>query len=156
MLLSEEPHATDLLFHVLWVHGKGPTSLKHNQYIGVLSIQSIEHLSCGTRFGENRKATMPSSGLSMLLHEEPHAMDALSPIPHVLLVYVQGTTSMGYNQCTMILFIMMRMVRCDHGAERYEFENPFSFQWGEETIYMLTNASDFKDVLGDFIVANIE
>ena len=42
--------------------------------------------------------------------------------------------------------VMARMVRYDHGARRYEFEDPVSSQWGAETIYVLADAGDFKGV----------
>ena len=48
--------------------------------------------------------------------------------------------------------MMGRMVRYGHGAGRCEFENLTSSQWGAETIYVLADTSDFKGVLGDFIV----
>ena len=47
-------------------------------------------------------------------------------------------------------------IRYDHRAGRYEFENPASSQWGAETIYVLADVSDFKGVLGEFIVVNRE
>ena len=50
--------------------------------------------------------------------------------------------------------VMARMVRCDHGAGRYEFENPISSQWGAGTIFVLANAIDFKGMLDDFTVAD--
>jgi len=49
---------------------KGITSLKDNQYTGMLFIQASEHPSCVIRFSENCKTTKPSSALSMLLDEE--------------------------------------------------------------------------------------
>ena len=85
MLLSEEPHAMDILSgipYVIWVHGKGLTSLKHNQYTGVLSIQATKLPRSGARFGENCRCTMPFIGWCMLLHEEQHVIDRLSHIPH--------------------------------------------------------------------------
>ena len=71
--------------HSIWCmgHVQDPPSLGHNQYTGVLSIQTHKHPSCGTRFDENCKTTMPSSGPCILLHEEKHAMDMLPPIPFV-------------------------------------------------------------------------
>ena len=87
VLLSEELHAIVLLpdiLHVLCVHMYAWTSLKHSQYNKIMIIQATEHPSCGTRFGENYKITMSSSGCFMLLHEEQHAMDVFPPIPHVL------------------------------------------------------------------------
>ena len=71
--------------HSIWCmgHVQDPPSLGHNQYTGVLSIQTHKHPSCGTRFDENCKTTMPSSGLCILLHKEQHAMDMLPPIPFV-------------------------------------------------------------------------
>ena len=91
MLLREEQHTMDVLPSILdvsWVHGRGPTSLGTNQYNGILFIQISEHLSCGTRFGENYKTTMPSLGWFMLLYEEPHAMDMSPPIQHFLIIEV--------------------------------------------------------------------
>ena len=38
------------------------TSLENGQYTWVLCIQATENPSCGTRFGENCKRSMPSSG----------------------------------------------------------------------------------------------
>ena len=92
MLVQKEPHAMDGLphiWHVLWVHGWGLTSLGHNQYTRILFINTSEHPSGGTRFGENCKTTKPSSGLSILLGEEPHAMDGLPSTPYVLWVHRQ-------------------------------------------------------------------
>ena len=100
MLLHEEPQAIDGLphnSHVLWVHGQGLTSLGRNQYNRMLFIETSEHPSCETRFGENCKTTQPSSGLSMLLGEEPQGMDGLPTVPYVLWVHMQGLTSLGYN-----------------------------------------------------------
>ena len=50
--------------------------------------------------------------------------------------------------------VLARMVRFDHGAGRYEFENVLSSQWAPDTIYVLADASDFKGVLGEFMVVN--
>ena len=111
MLLGEEPYFMDGLPHipyVLWVHMQDLTSLGHNQYTGVLSIKALEHPSCGTRFDENCKTTKPSLGLSMMLGEEPHAMDGLPRVPYVLWVHMQGLTSMGHSQCTGMLSVQVR------------------------------------------------
>jgi hypothetical protein len=86
MLLYEKLQTKDVLPaipYVLWVHVQGITSLKHNQYTIILFIQASEHPRCGTRFGENCKTMKPSSGLSMLLSEEPHAMYVLPSISYV-------------------------------------------------------------------------
>ena len=109
MLTHKEPHAVDVLPpipHVLCVYGQGPTSLGHNQYTVILSFQALEHPSCcGTRFGETCKTTKLSSGWYMLYHEEPHVMDMLQAMLHILWVHGQGPTSMGPNQYTRILSI---------------------------------------------------
>ena len=109
MLWIEKQWAMDGLWCipcVSWVHvGQGMTRLKPNQYTGVVSIQASEYPSCGTRFGENCKTVMTSSDWCMLLHDEQHAMNGLSPIPHVLWVHGQTLTSMGHNQYTRVLFI---------------------------------------------------
>ena len=56
--------------------------------------------------GENRKTRIPSPGWCMLYHEERQTMNNMLPsIPYVLLVYIQGLMSLGFNQCTMILLI---------------------------------------------------
>ena len=65
----------------LYVYVQGLTSLGHNQYTTVLFIKASEHPRCGTRFSENCKSTMPSSGWCMMLHDEPWAMDMVSCIP---------------------------------------------------------------------------
>ena len=49
--------------------------------------------------------TKPSTAWCILLHDKPHAMDVLPPIPDVLQVHGQGLTSMGHTQYTRILFI---------------------------------------------------
>ena len=80
MLLHKEQHAMGVLVsipYILWVYGQGITSLKHNQSTWVLSIQPLGHPSCGARFGENCKSTMPSSGWCVFLHEQPQGMDIL-------------------------------------------------------------------------------
>ena len=77
MLLSKEPHTMDVLSsipRVSWVHEQGLKSLEYNQYKGMPSIQDTEHPSGVTRFGENCKRTMLSSGWCMLLHEEPQRL----------------------------------------------------------------------------------
>ena len=83
------------------------TSLGHNQYtmIMFMFIRASEHPSCGIReFGENYKSTKPSSGWCILLGEEPHVMDMVPLIPHVLWLYGKGLTSMGDNEYTVIVF----------------------------------------------------
>ena len=45
------------IWHVLWVHVQGLTSLGNNQYTRIMFIQSSEYPSCGTRFDENCKTT---------------------------------------------------------------------------------------------------
>ena len=90
---------------VLWVHVQGMTHLGHNQYTGILFIRALEHSSCGTRSGKNCKISKLSSGLSMLLREEPQDMDILSTIPPVLWVHDQGLANLGHNKYTRILFI---------------------------------------------------
>ena len=102
-----EPHAMNVLpidHMFFYVHGKGLTSLHHNQYTGNLFIQASEHPpSCWTRFGENCKTTKPSPGLSMLLKKK--AMDVLTSILHMLLVHGQGLPSLKHNQYIGILSI---------------------------------------------------
>ena len=48
---------------------------------------------------------MPSSGWCILVGEEPHAMDVLPLISHILWVHGQGMASLWHNQYTEILFI---------------------------------------------------
>ena len=89
MLLSEEPHAINVLpsiVHLLWVHMQDLKILNHNQYTGMMSIQTTEHPSSGTRFSRNWKIMMLSLGWCMLLHEELQAMNVWPPIPYVLWV----------------------------------------------------------------------
>ena len=108
ILLHEEPHAMDVLPpipHSLWVHGQGLTTLGHNQYIINLFIQASDNPNDGTRFGENCKTTKTSSLLNILLGEEPHTMDMLSPIPYVLWVHGQGLTNLKHNQYIGVLSI---------------------------------------------------
>jgi hypothetical protein len=110
MLLHKEPRVKDWLppiSHVLWVHGQGLTSLEHNQYHTIMLIQASEHPTSGTKFGENCKTTKPSSGLSMLLGEEPHAMGGLPSVPYLLYVHGQGLTSLEHNQYTGVLFVQV-------------------------------------------------
>ena len=50
VLLGEEPHTMDVLPiipYLLWLHGQGLTSLKHNQYTVVLSIQPLDTQAVG-------------------------------------------------------------------------------------------------------------
>ena len=109
ILVHEEQYAMDRLPnipHILWVHGQGLTSLGHSQYTRIMFIQASEHPSGGTGFGENCKTIMPSLWwLSMLLSEEPHAMDVLPSIRHILWVHGQGLTSLGHDQYTGMLSI---------------------------------------------------
>ena len=87
-LLSAEPQAMYELPnipYVIWEHGQGLTDPKHNQWC--CPLKSTEHSSCESRFCENCKTTMPSSGWYMLFHKEQHTMDELPNIPHVLWVY---------------------------------------------------------------------
>ena len=81
------------------------TSLGHNQDTGIMFIQASEHPSCGTRgYGENYRRTKPSAGWYILVGEEPHAMDVLPHIPHILwVVHGQDLISLGRNQYTGIL-----------------------------------------------------
>ena len=48
------------------------------------------------------------------------------------------------------------MVRYDHGAGRYDLENPISSQWGSATIFVLADAIDSKGVIEDITVVNGE
>ena len=81
VLLHTESHAMDMLPpipNILWVHGQGLKSHGQSQYTMTLIITS-----CRTRIGGNCKTTKPSSGLSMLLSEEPEVIDVLSSIVYV-------------------------------------------------------------------------
>ena len=101
MLLHEEPQAVNVLppiLHILCVHGQHLTSLGHIQYTSLLFIQSSEHTSSGTQFGENCKTTKPSSRLSMLLSAEPQAMNVLPSIWYVWWEHGQGLTNLGQNE----------------------------------------------------------
>ena len=74
MVLGEEPHAMDVLQsvpYVLEVHRQGLTSMKHNQYTGVMFVQVAVHPSNGSRFIGKCKTTTSSSVWIMLLHKEP-------------------------------------------------------------------------------------
>jgi len=48
--------------------------------------------------------------------------------------------------------VMVRMVRYDHAAGRYENENPVRSQWETKNIYVLADAADLKEVLGELSV----
>ena len=75
------------------MHGKGLTSLHHNQYTGNLFIQASEHPpSCWTRFGENCKTTKPSPGLSMLLKKTGNGC-ADKHSTHVISAWTRSTKS---------------------------------------------------------------
>ena len=107
ILLNEECQTMCVLSpipHILWVHGLGLKRLgTSNRNTGVLFIQASEHLRYGTKFGENCRTTMPSLGWCMMLHEEPHVMDMLSPVRNVVWVHGQGLTSLGHNAYIRIL-----------------------------------------------------
>ena len=81
-----KPHVMNMLPptpYVLWVHGRGLTSLVHNQCTEMLSNQATENPSCRTIFGRICKTTMPSLGWCILLGEEPHVMNVLPHIPQI-------------------------------------------------------------------------
>ena len=44
--------------------------------------------------------------------------------------------------------VMIRMVRYDHAAGRFELVSPVSSQWETKTIFVLADANDLKEVLG--------
>ena len=71
----------------------------------VHQILALGHPSSGIRFGENCKTTMPFSSWCILIDEEPHTMNTLPLISHVLLVHDQGLTRLGHDQYTSIMFI---------------------------------------------------
>ena len=85
--------------------GKIITTLWYIHYTGIMIIQATEHPSCGTRFGDNCRTMMPSSGCCMLLYEEPQVMVVLLPISYDLWVHGQGMTGLGYIHYTRIMLI---------------------------------------------------
>ena len=106
MLVHGGQHAMDRLppiQHVLWVNGQGLTDMGHNQYNSNLSTWASEYQRGGTGFGENYRTTKPSSWLSMLLREGPHAMNVLPLTPHILWVHLQGLTSLEDSKYTGML-----------------------------------------------------
>ena len=48
--------------HILWIHGKGIISLGYNPYIGMPSIQAMDHQSYGSRFYRSCKPLNHSQG----------------------------------------------------------------------------------------------
>ena len=50
------------IFHVLWMHWKGLTSLRYNIYIWIPSIQATYHQSCGLTFCRICKPTSHLQG----------------------------------------------------------------------------------------------
>ena len=65
MLCHGEPNAIDVLApipHFIWMHGLDLTSLGHNVYTVIISIQNTEHPSCGTRFGNKFKPPWDPQG----------------------------------------------------------------------------------------------
>ena len=91
-----------------WVHVQGLTIMGHNLYTGILSIQASDH---PILWYQIRWELQNHHAIHRVVYigEEPHAMDMLSLIPHVLLVHGQGMTSLGQNQYTVIMFIQVSL-----------------------------------------------
>ena len=65
------------ILHVLLAHVQGLTSLWHNQYADMPSIQATEYPSCVTRFGRICKIIIPLSWWCVLLPEHPFHISCL-------------------------------------------------------------------------------
>ena len=108
MLLHKVQHAMDVLPsipYILWVHGQGMTSLKHNQYTGVLSIQPLGTHAVGPDLVRTAKQPChPQGGVCCYTKNN---MPWIFSHPFLLWVHGQGLTSLGHNQYTVILFIQI-------------------------------------------------
>ena len=82
-------------FVAAWARSNQPETQKNT----LRSYSSTPHSTqaVGPGLVGTAKQQRSSSGWCMLLHKEPHAMDQLPPIPHILCLHGQGMTITGHN-----------------------------------------------------------
>ena len=101
MLHHEEPKAIGMLApipHFIWVNGIDLTSLGHNLYTMIPSIQTTEHPDCGIRFGNNHRPPWDPQGSEYWYMKNYIPWICYRPFPfHLLCVLGQGLTSLGPN-----------------------------------------------------------
>ena len=81
--------------HVLWIHGKGITSLGCNTYTGIPSIQATDHQNYGSRFCRICKPPNYSQGGVGSDMMYPWPWRGCHPFSDVLLMHMNGLTGMG-------------------------------------------------------------
>ena len=108
MLLSEEPHAMDVLspiHHILCVHGQGPTSLEAQSiYRDAVHPSHRAVVKLWEQIWRELQINHTILRLVYIVTWKIKAMNVLSLIPHVLWMHAQGLTSLVHDKYTMTLF----------------------------------------------------